>query len=64
MICPRCKRPTLDPDNYGESALYRSRHKLCNSCWSEEQKEIDRKGTNDLPATLATYGPPNDFGEA
>lgn len=58
--CPRCKQPVLDDRNYGESALYRSRHRLCVPCWHNEQDEIDREGNN-LPAVLASYGPPNDF---
>lgn len=60
-ICPRCKQRALDPDNYGESAIYRSQHRLCNPCWDIEKGEIDREGTNDLPVTLAGYGPPNDW---
>lgn len=60
-ICPRCKRRVLDHDSYGESAIYRSQHRLCNPCWDAEKDEIDHVGTNDLPATLAGYGPPNDW---
>ena len=60
-ICPRCKRRVLDDDSYGESALYRSQHRLCNPCWDAEHDEINREGTNDLPATLTCYGPPNDL---
>lgn len=60
-ICPRCKRRVLDHSNYGECALYRSKHRLCVSCWHAEEAEIDREGTNDLPATLASYGPANDY---
>lgn len=60
LHCPRCKRRTLDPDNYGESGIYRSCHRICVPCWHDENAETDREG-NDRPATLAGYGPPNDF---
>lgn len=61
-VCPRCKQRVLDHDSYGESGIYRSMHRLCFPCWEEESQEIDAKGTNDLPETLASYGAPNDFG--
>jgi hypothetical protein len=48
-------------DSYGESQLYRSFHRLCFPCWDDEAAEIDRRGGNNLPDTLASYGPPNDF---
>jgi hypothetical protein len=60
-ICPRCKQRRLDHNSYGESAIYRSRHRLCMPCFDDEDKEIDRAGTNDLQATLASYGPENDY---
>jgi ribosomal protein L32 len=61
--CPRCKQYVLDHNNYGESAIYNSRHRLCNSCWENEYEEINSVGTNDIPATLAGYGPPNDIND-
>lgn len=60
-ICPRCKQRVLDPRSYGESGIYRSSHRLCMPCWDEEDREIEEKGGNDLPDTLAAYGPPNDY---
>lgn len=62
-VCPRCKKRVLDHDSYGESGIYRSMHRLCMPCWEAEDAEIDEAGTNDLPGTLATYGPPNDYPE-
>lgn len=59
--CPRCKQPCLDDRSYGESAIYRSHHQLCMPCWEDEDREIDRVGTNDLPDTLRNYGPENDL---
>jgi hypothetical protein len=61
LVCPRCKQRVLDRGSYGESAIYGSQHRLCNPCWDNEQSEIDREGTNDLPTTLMRYGPPNDY---
>lgn len=61
LTCPRCKQRTLDPTDYGESAIYRSRHRLCVPCWHAEDAEIEEKGGNDLPETLASYGDENDF---
>lgn len=61
LVCPRCKRRCLNKADYGESALYRSRHLLCVGCWHDEDAEIDREGTNDLPITLRSYGPENDY---
>jgi len=61
MICPRCKRNVNLMNSYGESQLYRSYHRICMGCWNAEADEIDRCGSNNLPETLASYGPPNDF---
>lgn len=63
MRCPRCKQRVNLMDSYGESQIYQSYHRLCFPCWDDEAKEIDEAGTNDLPETLAAYGPPNDFDE-
>lgn len=60
-ICPRCKQRTLDNASYGESGIYRSRHRLCVPCWHDEEAETDKAGTNNLPETLAAYGPENDY---
>lgn len=61
MICPRCKQRVNLMDIYGESGIYQSYHRLCLPCWDDEAAEIDRRGTNNLPDTLASYGPANDF---
>jgi hypothetical protein len=60
-ICPRCKERVLDRRDCGESSLYKSRHLICNPCWEAEDEEIEEKGTNDLPETLASYGGANDW---
>lgn len=60
LICPRCKQRCLDRNSYGESGIYRSRHRLCVPCWHAENDECDREGTNNLPETLKSYGPEND----
>ncbi len=60
LVCPRCKKRSLNPRSYGESGLYRSNHILCVDCFHEEDAEIEREGTNNLPERLASYGPPND----
>lgn len=59
--CPRCKRRVLDHGNYGESGIYRSMHRLCVPCFEDEDREIEAAGTNNLPETLAKYGPANDY---
>lgn len=51
----------LDHNSYGESAIYRSMHRLCMPCWDAEEAEINQAGSNDLPETLAGYGRPNDY---
>ena len=61
LTCPRCKQPFLNRSDYGESALYRSMHRLCVPCFYAEDAEIEREGTNDLPETLRSYGPDNDY---
>lgn len=61
LTCPRCKKRVLDRRNCGESAIYKSRHLICVSCWHDEDAEIEREGTNNLPDRLAAYGPKNDY---
>lgn len=60
-VCPRCKQRCLDRRSYGESAIYRSRHRICMPCFEDEDAQIERDGTNNLPETLAKYGPENDY---
>ena len=59
--CPRCKRRCLNPNDYGESGIFQSCHRLCVDCFPDEDKEIEKAGTNDLPETLNSYGPENDY---
>lgn len=59
MQCPRCKQYSLDPADCGESGLYGSNHLICNPCFDAEDEEMEEAGTNDLPKTLALYGPAN-----
>lgn len=59
--CPRCKKRVLDTGDCGESALYGSRHLICEPCFHDEDAEIELRGTNDLPERLASYGQPNDW---
>lgn len=61
LICPRCKKKMLDRQNYGESAIYQSMHRICVPCWKDEDAEIEREGGNNLPVRLKSYGPPNDY---
>jgi hypothetical protein len=61
LICPRCKQKCLNRSDYGESALYRSQHRVCVPCFHAEDAEIDWEGTNNLPETLRSYGPENDY---
>jgi hypothetical protein len=58
-----CKQRCLNPRSYGESALYRSRHRICVECFHEEDAEIEREGTNNLPERLKAYGPENDYAD-
>lgn len=60
-FCPRCKTYKLNQNSYGESQIYRSKHRLCMPCWDDEDAEVERKGTNNLPETLNAYGPENDY---
>jgi hypothetical protein len=62
QVCPRCKLLVDLNGEYGESQIYRSMHRLCIPCFEEEDAEIDREGTNDLPERLKSYGPANDYG--
>lgn len=59
--CPRCKKRCLDERSCGESALFKSRHLICVPCFHDEDAEIEREGTNNLPSRLAAYGPKNDY---
>lgn len=60
--CARCKKPVRQGQPEGESGIYQSHHRLCEPCFFDEDAEIEEKGTNDLPETLAGYGSINDYG--
>lgn len=59
MICARCRQPIGRQDTTGESQLYcpGSQHGyiLCEPCFFEEETEVDKEGTNNLPETLVKY---------
>lgn len=61
FTCARCKQYFGNARSSGESALYRSRHVLCEPCFFDEDAEIEERGTNNLPDTLAKYGMENDY---
>jgi hypothetical protein len=61
FTCARCKKHFHNARSSGESGLYGSNHVLCEPCFFDEDAEIDERGTNDLPDTLAKYGPENDY---
>lgn len=55
--CPRCGRWIRWDAPSGESGIYGSSDipDLCEPCWIDEDAEIERQGTNDLPEVLAGY---------
>lgn len=55
--CPRCTCAIFWGDATGVSGIYGSDDvdDLCEACFLEEDEQIDREGTNDLPQTLARY---------
>lgn len=59
MYCARCRKQLSRGETTGESALYFPNSKkgftLCEPCFFSEDKEIEEKGTNDIPDTLAKY---------
>lgn len=57
-VCPRCKQKCLYERSYGESGLYKSKHRICVPCFHDEFEQISREG-NDLPDVLKSYGPEN-----
>lgn len=59
FICARCKEPVREGAPEGQSAIYRSNHRICEPCFFDEDEQIDAEGTNDLPDTLKRYGVAN-----
>jgi len=57
MICANCKRPIVGSDGGSESSVYSPDRAfiLCEPCWLQENAEIDREGTNDLPQRVKRY---------
>ncbi len=55
--CPRCCERIYDGQTTGESGIYKSHgvSLLCEACFFDEEREVDEKGRNDLPDTLARY---------
>lgn len=62
FICARCKKYVRTGEPEGRSAIYGSSHDLCEPCFFAEDAEIEERGTNNLPETLAKYGTPNTDG--
>lgn len=58
-FCARCDRYLRDSDPIGESAIYNPGPNngidLCVPCFFLEETEIEQRGTNVLPDTLAEY---------
>lgn len=57
-MCARCRRPVDQfKDCLGESGLYSPNRAftLCEQCFLDEELEIDRAGTNDIPERLDEY---------
>lgn len=57
-MCARCRKP-VNPirDCLGESGLYSPNRAftLCEQCFLDEDLEIDRAGTNDIPERIDEY---------
>lgn len=57
-MCARCrKRVDQIKDCLGESGIYSPGRAftLCEQCFLDEESEIDRVGTNDIPERLEEY---------
>jgi hypothetical protein len=56
-VCPRCRCLMHRGATVGESSIYGSHDvgDLCEPCFFEEDEEIEREGTNNLPKTLEFY---------
>ncbi len=57
-MCARCRKPVDQlRDCLGESGIYSPNRAftLCEQCFLDEDLEIDRAGTNDIPERLDEY---------
>lgn len=55
-MCARCRCSLTDTMTTGDSGIYQSHGiELCEPCFFEEDAEIEREGTNNLPDTLKRY---------
>lgn len=58
-VCARCRRKVDQyRDCLGESGIYSPTGRaftLCEQCFLDEELEIDRVGTNDIPERLDEY---------
>jgi len=57
-MCARCRKPVDQiRDCLGESGLYSPRRAftLCEQCFLDEELEIDRVGTNNIPERIDEY---------
>jgi hypothetical protein len=58
MMCARCRLKLRDEDCQGESGIYSPTGRaftLCEPCFEDEDAEIERAGSNDLPGVLDQY---------
>jgi hypothetical protein len=55
--CVRCRQDLTHVTATGEPAIYQTprNYTLCEPCFFDEDMEIEKKGGNNLPDTLATY---------
>lgn len=57
-MCARCRKPFTFKDCLGESQIYSPTGRaftLCEQCWMDEDIEIDKAMTNDIPERLDEY---------
>lgn len=56
-LCVRCRSQIWRHETHGESSLYSPDRSftLCEPCFFDEDAEIEREGTNNLPDRLADY---------
>ena len=56
-MCARCRCNLYEQDCTGESGLYSPNRAftLCEPCFFDEDAEIEKEGTNDLPLRIEQY---------
>ena len=56
-MCARCRKPVDQSECLGESGIYSPGRAftLCEQCFLDEDLEIDRTGTNNIPERLDEY---------